>query len=64
MIRPAALVDARELQFFDGVRDLVQVMLGQMQIPGCYFQILMTEQQLDGAQVGSGLKQMRCPAVA
>jgi hypothetical protein len=43
MIRPAALVDARELQFFDRVGDLVKVMLGQMQIPGRHFQILMTE---------------------
>ena len=52
MVGAAALVDVGELQFFDRVGDLVQVMLGQMQIPGCYFQILMTEQKLDGAQVG------------
>jgi hypothetical protein len=43
MIRPAALVEVREVQFFDGVGDLVKVMLGQMQIPRRYFQILMTE---------------------
>jgi len=64
MIGTAALVDVAELQLFDRVGHLVQVMRGQMQIPGRYFQILMTEQKLDGAQVGSGLKQMRCPAVA
>ena len=43
MIRPAALVDVAELQFFDRVGDLVKVMLGQMQIPRRNFQILMTE---------------------
>ena len=64
MIGTAALIDAGELQFFDRVGDLVQVMLGQMQIPRRYLQIFMTKQKLDGAQVGSGFKQMRCPAVA
>jgi hypothetical protein len=64
MIATAALVDVAELQLFDGVGDLVKVMLGQMQIPGRYFQILMTEQKLDDAQVGSGFKQMRCLAVS
>ena len=29
------------------------VLLGQVQIPGCHLQILMTEQKLDGAQVGA-----------
>jgi hypothetical protein len=64
MIGTAGLFDVAELQFFDRVSHLVQVMLGQMQIPGRYFQILMTEQKLDDAQVGSGFKQMRCLAVA
>src|ERR1039458_3359533 len=64
MIGMAALVDVRELQFLDRVGHLVQVMLGQMQIPGRYFQILMAEQKLDGAQVGAGFKQVCSPAVA
>ena len=64
MIRPAALVDVGELQFFDRVSDLLQAMRGKMQIPRCYFQILMTQQKLDGAQIGAGFKQMGCPAVA
>ena len=55
-MKVAAPVDTGELQFLDGVGDLVQVMLGQMQIPGRYFQILMTEQKLDGAQVGTGFQ--------
>ena len=53
-----------KLQLFDGVGHLVQVMLGQVQVPGCYFQILMTKQKLDGAQVGTGFKQMRSPGMA
>jgi len=64
MIGAAALVDAGQLQLFDRVGDLVQVLLRQMQIPGRHLQILMAEQKLDGAQVGSGFQQMRRPAVA
>ena len=62
MIEAAALVDAGELQFLDGVDDLLQVLRGQVQIPGCHLQILMAEQKLDGAQVGTGFEQMRGPA--
>jgi hypothetical protein len=51
MIEAATLIDAGQLQLFDGVGDLVQVLLGQMQIPGRGLQIFMTEQKLDGAQV-------------
>ena len=56
MIGATALVDARQLQLFDRVGNLVQVLLGQVQIPGCHLQVLMTEQKLDGAQVGAGFK--------
>jgi hypothetical protein len=63
MIGATTLVDAGQLQFLDRVRDLVQMLLRQMQIPGCHLQILMAEQKLDGAQVGSGFKQMGGPAV-
>jgi len=64
MIGATALLDAGQLELFDGVGNLVQVLLGQVQIPGCHFQILMAEQKLDGAQVSSGFKQMGRPAVA
>ena len=64
VIEAAALVDAGELQFLDGVGDLLQVLRGQVQIPGGGLQILMPEQKLDGAQVGTGFQQMRGPAVA
>ena len=47
------LVDARQVQLFDGVDDLLQVLLGQMQISGCHLQVLMTEQKLDGTQVSA-----------
>ena len=39
MIGTAALVDAGEVQFFNRVGHLVQVMLGQMQIPGLQQQL-------------------------
>ena len=47
MIGATALLDAGQLELFDGVGNLVQVLLGQVQIPGCHFQILMAEQKLD-----------------
>ena len=58
MIEAAALVDAGELQFFNRVDDLVQVLLGKMQIPSRGLQILMAQQKLDGAQVGTGFQQV------
>ncbi len=64
MVEGASLIDARELQFLDGVGDLLQVLCGQVQIPGRHLQILMTEQKLDGAQVGTGFEQMRGPCVS
>src|SRR5208282_1269146 len=64
MIEAADLVDVRELQSLNGVDDLLQVLRGQVQILGCYLQILMAEQQLDGAQVGTGFEQMRGPCMA
>jgi hypothetical protein len=59
-----ALVDADELQFFDRVGDLLQALLGKVKIPGCYLQILMTEQKLDGAQVRAVFQQVCRPTVA
>ena len=56
MIGTAAFLYAGELQFFDRVDDLMQVLLGQVQIPGCHLQILMAEQKLDSAQVSTGFK--------
>ncbi len=37
--------------------------LGQVQIDGGVFQSLMAHQQLDGAQIGAGLQQMRGKAM-
>jgi hypothetical protein len=34
------------------------MLLRQMQIDGCYFEITVTEQYLDGAQVGPGFEKM------
>jgi hypothetical protein len=53
MIEAAALVNAGQLQIVDGVGDLVQVLLGKVQIPGRGLQIFMTEQKLDGTQIGA-----------
>ena len=40
------------------------MLLGEVQVPGRGLQIPVTEQQLDGAQVGAGFQQMSRPAVA
>jgi len=46
------------------VGDLLQVLRGQVQIAGRHLQILMAEQKLNGAQVGTGFEQMRGPCVS
>jgi hypothetical protein len=38
--------------------------LGEMQIDGSYFEVAMTEQYLDGAQIGSAFQQVCGEAVA
>ena len=63
MIEAAGLVDTGELQIFDRVRDLLQVLPRQMQIPRCHLQIFMTEQKLDGTQVRACFQQMGGPAM-
>ena len=40
------------------IRHCLQVSLRQMEIPGCCLEIHMTEQDLDRAQVCSGLEQV------
>jgi hypothetical protein len=40
------------------------VLRGQVQILRCHLQILMAEQHLDGAQVGTGFEQVRRECVA
>jgi hypothetical protein len=64
MIEAAALIDAGQLQFLDGVGDLLKALLRKMQIPGGHLQILMAEQKLDGAQVSAGFQQMGGPAMS
>ena len=64
MVEGTGLVDARKLQFLEGVGDLLQMLRGQVQIAGRHLQIFMAEQKLDGAQVGAGFEQMGGPRVA
>ena len=64
MIGTAALIDAGELQLFNGVGDLAQVLLRKVQIPGRGLQIFMTQQKLNGTQVGAALQQMGRPAMS
>jgi hypothetical protein len=42
----------------------LQVPLRQMQVLSCRFQITMSEQNLDGAEIGARLQQVGRPAVA
>jgi integrase len=46
------------------IRHCLQVSLRQMEIPGRRLKVHVTEQDLNRAQVGSGLEQVRRPAVA
>jgi hypothetical protein len=42
----------------------MQVSLRQMQVLSGCLQVAMTEQNLDGAQVGASFQQVGCPAVS
>ena len=54
---------SRERECIERAGGCVEMPLGQMQVDGCYFEVAMTEQDLDGAQVGARLQQMRCKAM-
>ena len=50
----------RERERIERAGGRAEVPLGEMQIDGRYFEVAMAEKNLDGAQVGAGLKQMCC----
>ena len=56
MIGATTLVDAGQLQLFDRVGDLLQVLLRKVKIAGCHLQIFVTKQKLNSAQVRAGFK--------
>ncbi len=58
--RPRGLdiVHRGKLQAIEGVGNRLQVSVGQMQVDQSVFQAGVSEQDLDGAQVGSGVQQM------
>jgi hypothetical protein len=45
-------------QAIEGIWNCLQVFLGQMQVDQSVFQAGVAEQDLDGAEVGSGVQQM------
>ena len=47
-----------ELECIERAGGCAEVPLGQMQVDGSYFEVAMPEQNLDSAQVGSGLKKV------
>ena len=49
---------SRERECIERAGGCVEMPLGQMQIDGSYFEVAMTEQDLDGAQVGTGFKRV------
>ena len=54
----------RERECIERAGGCAEMPLGEMQIDGSYFEVAMTEQYLDGAQVGSGFKQVCGETVA
>ena len=50
------LIDVGQLQSFDRVGYLLQVLLREVKIPSCHLQIFVPEQKLDGTQIGAGFK--------
>src|SRR5260370_30839124 len=57
------LLCGAQCELIERVDSGVQMTLGQVQIDGRVFQSLMAHQQLDGAQVGAALQQMRSEAM-
>jgi hypothetical protein len=53
----------RERERIERAGGRAEMPLRQMQIDGRYFEVAMTEQYLDSAQVGAGFKQMCGEAV-
>jgi hypothetical protein len=47
-----------------GLATAGQVFPGTMQINGCVFNLAMTKEHLDGAQIGARFEQMGCKAMA
>ena len=48
----------REREGIERAGGCAEMPLGKMQIDGRYFEVAMTEQDLDRAQVGAGFKKM------
>jgi len=48
----------RERECIERAGGCAEMPLRKMQIDGCNFEVSMTEQYLDGAQVGAGLKKV------
>ena len=54
----------REGEGIERAGGCAEMPLGEMQIDGSYFEVAMTEQYLDGAQIGSAFQQVCGEAVA
>ena len=49
---------SRERESIKRAGSCAEMPLGQMQVDGCDLEVAMTEQYLDGAQVGAGFEQV------
>ena len=54
----------RQRECIERAGGCVEMPLGEMQVDRGFFKVAMSEQHLDGAQVGAGFKQMRGEAMA
>ncbi len=64
MVLTVDFLHAGNRQAFEGIDDGAQMALGQMQIFRCRFQITMTQQNLNGAQIRPRLQEVSGEAVA
>src|SRR5271166_5130433 len=64
LMNGACILQCREREGIERAGGGAEMPLGEMQIDGSYFEVAMTEQYLDGAQVGSGFQQVGGEAVA
>ena len=64
MVLTVDFLHAGKRQAFQGIGDGAQMAVGQMQVYRGLFQIAVTQQNLNGAQVGPRFQQMRGEAMA
>lgn len=63
-LQRAVLLPRRQRERVQGTGGGAEMAFGKMQVDGGFFQIVMSQQQLNRAQVGTGFEQVGCETMA